>query len=543
MRYNLLAVLAVLLWSACAQVVAPSGGAMDQKGPALVSSEPINKSTQVNPKHIRLRFNEYIINKDLGNQLLVSPPLPQPPDISVKNKTLHLTLPDSLLPNTTYSLYLGKGIADLTEGNVTEPITYVFSTGAALDSGWISGAVVNAKDGQPLKDANIQLYRSSRWTSDSIPYLVNPDFIGRTNAQGQFRLNYLRPGSYRVLALADANTDYRITPPDEALAFLEQPVQLDTNLRDMNLEAFVEIPKRLYLKQSSQAPGKLKLCFNRRVQSFTYKNLRAKKLPEFLHEWTAGSDTLTLWLRDTVGVDSVCLALQESGQAFDTLMMKISRKDQKGRNKNDGPSKLSLSCTCNADQPALPGDSLWLISGSPIARIDTALIVWKRRIPGVSLGKARLLSRTFLVARNLIADSVYAATFLPGAFTDLLGATHDTLVVKCPVMAENKTGNLVLEVEWPKESGAGVLERTNAKGQVVERISFSGSKRFSWKHLLPGTYNFNIIEDRNGNGRWDTGSFLEHKQPERIFRMANAPVVRANWDVESVWEPYKPEKK
>lgn len=543
MRYNLLGVLAMLLWSACAQVVAPSGGVVDQKGPILVSCEPANKSTQVNPKHIRIRFNEYIVNKDLGNQLLVSPPLPQAPDISVKNKTLHLTLPDSLLPNTTYCLYLGKGIADLTEGNVTEPITYVFSTGAALDSGWISGTVVNAKDGQPLKDANLQLYRNSRWISDSLPYASNPDFIGRTNAQGQFRLDYLRPGSYRVLALADANTDYRITPPDEAIAFMEQAVQLDTNLRDLKLESFVETPKRVYLKQSSQTPGKIKLCFNRRVQSLTYKNLRTKKLPEFLTEWTSGIDTLTLWLKDTVGVDSVCLALEEGGQPFDTLSMKISRKDEKGKGKGSGASKLSLSCSCNAEQPALPGDSLWLISGSPIARMDTSRIVWKRRIPGLSLGTTRLFSRRYKAAQNLMADSTYSVTFLPGAFSDLLGATHDTLVVKCPVMAENKTGNLVLEVEWPKEGGSGVLEISNVKGQVVERIPFSGSKRFSWKHLLPGTYNFTIIEDRNGNGRWDTGSFLEHRQPERIFRMISPPVVRANWDVESVWEPHKSEKK
>ena len=533
----------MLLWSACAQVVAPSGGVVDQKGPILVSCEPANKSTQVNPKHIRIRFNEYIVNKDLGNQLLVSPPLPQAPDISVKNKTLHLTLPDSLLPNTTYCLYLGKGIADLTEGNVTEPITYVFSTGAALDSGWISGTVVNAKDGQPLKDANIQLYRNSRWISDSLPYASNPDFIGRTNAQGQFRLDYLRPGSYRVLALADANTDYRITPPDEAIAFMEQAVQLDTNLRDLKLESFVETPKRVYLKQSSQTPGKIKLCFNRRVQSLTYKNLRTKKLPEFLTEWTSGIDTLTLWLKDTVGVDSVCLALEEGGQPFDTLSMKISRKDEKGKGKGSGASKLSLSCSCNAEQPALPGDSLWLISGSPIARMDTSRIVWKRRIPGLSLGTTRLFARQYKAAQNIMADSTYAVTFLPGAFSDLLGATHDTLVVKCPVMAENKTGNLVLDIEWPKGAGAGVLERSNVKGQVVERIPFSGSKRFSWKHLLPGTYNFTIIEDRNGNGRWDTGSFLEHRQPERIFRMISPPVVRANWDVESVWEPHKPEKK
>jgi hypothetical protein len=49
----------------------------------------------------------------------------------------------------------------------------------------------------------------------------------------------------------------------------------------------------------------------------------------------------------------------------------------------------------------------------------------------------------------------------------------------------------------------------------------------------PGEYELRIVSDRNKNGEWDTGQFFrEHRQPERVRRIARKINVKANWDNE-----------
>jgi hypothetical protein len=50
--------------------------------------------------------------------------------------------------------------------------------------------------------------------------------------------------------------------------------------------------------------------------------------------------------------------------------------------------------------------------------------------------------------------------------------------------------------------------------------------------LRPGNYSLKLVEDMNNNGRWDTGNYLEHRQPEKIYNYAEEIVLRANWDLD-----------
>jgi len=40
-----------------------------------------------------------------------------------------------------------------------------------------------------------------------------------------------------------------------------------------------------------------------------------------------------------------------------------------------------------------------------------------------------------------------------------------------------------------------------------------------------------VIYDENKNKQWDTGNYLEKRQPEEVFHLATEIDVRANWDV------------
>ena len=56
-----------------------------------------------------------------------------------------------------------------------------------------------------------------------------------------------------------------------------------------------------------------------------------------------------------------------------------------------------------------------------------------------------------------------------------------------------------------------------------------------WTDLAPGSYGLKLIQDRNNDGRWTTGSFLNDQQPERVFLDLEPVLIRAGWAVERTW--------
>jgi hypothetical protein len=69
--------------------------------------------------------------------------------------------------------------------------------------------------------------------------------------------------------------------------------------------------------------------------------------------------------------------------------------------------------------------------------------------------------------------------------------------------------------------------------ETIRRIFLEEADTFfSFDHLNPGVYSFRVIEDRNGNQRWDQANYLTKQQPEtvRYFKTDNA--LRANWELE-----------
>ena len=94
------------LFFSCAQVVAPGGGKKDIVPPKTVKYIPDSAQTNFNSKSIQITFDEFVQLKDLNNQLLISPPVNTPPEITIKNKTINIAFDkeETLKPNTTYCI-------------------------------------------------------------------------------------------------------------------------------------------------------------------------------------------------------------------------------------------------------------------------------------------------------------------------------------------------------------------------------------------------------------------------------------------------------
>jgi hypothetical protein len=227
LRNSLLFVFFVLIGIAlsnCAKMGSLQGGPRDVTPPKVVNSTPENYSVNFNKDKVEITFDEFIVLDNVNQELVISPPLPDRTDVRLKNKSILIELQNDLLDSTTYTLNFGQSVKDNNEGNILENFEFVFSTGSYLDSLSIYGRLLNSFDNTPPKDpVSIMLYGN---IYDSVVYKEKPVYIGKTDKEGYFAINNLRPDTFKVFALKDLNFNFLFDLPNEEIAFLDSAIYL-----------------------------------------------------------------------------------------------------------------------------------------------------------------------------------------------------------------------------------------------------------------------------------------------------------------------------
>lgn len=221
----------------CAQIVAPTGGPKDTIPPYLVKAIPPDSSLHFNSKRIELFFNKFIQLSNLQKQLIIAPTPKRQPQIRPKLRSISIDWNDTLKPNTTYIINMGDAIEDVDEGNQLKNFRYVFSTGNYLDSLEIRGRIITARTGLPDSTAAVMLYVK---TEDSVVSKEKPVYYTRTNGDGSFLFQNLPHGQFKIFALDETNGDLEYDDSTEAIAFLDKPLQVDSNISGVNMLSFLE---------------------------------------------------------------------------------------------------------------------------------------------------------------------------------------------------------------------------------------------------------------------------------------------------------------
>jgi hypothetical protein len=66
--------------------------------------------------------------------------------------------------------------------------------------------------------------------------------------------------------------------------------------------------------------------------------------------------------------------------------------------------------------------------------------------------------------------------------------------------------------------------------RILKEITAIQSGNYEFPYLLPKEYKLKFIHDLNGNGKWDTGKYLQKLQPEPVEFLPKSITVRSNWD-------------
>lgn len=195
--------------------VGPQGGPRDSIPPIVVMMIPNDGTTNFAAKRIELQFNEYLQLDNVAENVFLSPPTKQAPEVRAVGKKIFVNFLDTLRDSTTYTLEFGSAICDFTEKIPIVGFSYSFSTGDVLDSMEIRGRVVNSEDLNPISGIVVGLHADVHDSAFASSQFEN---ITKTDTAGLFVIRNIHPGRYRIYALGDISRDY-IYQPGEGLAF------------------------------------------------------------------------------------------------------------------------------------------------------------------------------------------------------------------------------------------------------------------------------------------------------------------------------------
>lgn len=535
-----------LLLTSCAQVVRPTGGKSDTEAPIVLKYLPENKSLQFRSKTFSILFNEFFVVKDVSKQWIISPPLKNTPEYKIKGKLLTITIEDTLKENTTYNFNFGKSITDVNEGNEIVGLTYIFSTGAFIDSLQLSGGLSQAYNNAREKEALVMLYEESRCKEDSFPYKMLPDYFAIADAVGNYTMKYVKPGKYRAIALKDANSNYLFDSFEEAIGYSDTLINLTTNT-NLDFKMFKEVEEKTYLKgKSSNEYGSFSLFFNKAIPSLELSALHVSKQKDWAYiEMSKAKDTVNIYLKD-FSIDTLKLVLKNNSVAFDTVEMAVLPKEKfTSKTKRTFAPKTNLKIQpANGSEKDL-NTPVIISFNHPIETINLDSILFlegKTKLP-FKLLKIDSVGKKFELLCKLSSDSSYKLTFLPNAVKDCFGYTNDTTRSFFKVPSLESVGNLYLTIsadstKKPVDFNTEqlLLQLLNEKGDIINSQLLSNYGTVSYLNFKPGTYKVQMVVDRNKNNKWDTGNYLRKQQAERIVLMNASLNLRANWDLEEEWK-------
>lgn len=351
----------------CANIGSITGGPKDTLPPVMIASKPVMADTSVDKKKVIIIFNEYFELKDMHQEFVSSPPFKEKPDFKVKKRGLRIKFKEPLQDSITYTLRFGNAIADYNEGNILEGFEFVFSTKSEVDSFGISGNLKNAHDLKPPETAFVALFKTDE---DSIPYKELPQYMAKIDSSGDFSINQIDAGKYKVFAFVDANTnlmadffeeraflDSLVIPEvepftridtikagtfilrDSAHVMIRDSLENDTvivshvlNTYPNNLQLYLFKEKNLVQRMKDyERPerGRMNIFLDLPADpEFSITPLNFSIDPKnVVFEKNFVGDTITWWINDTTVMSNDSLEVQIAYLTQDTLGLSVTKQD------------------------------------------------------------------------------------------------------------------------------------------------------------------------------------------------------------------------
>ncbi len=587
------------LLSRCASIGTPTGGPKDSLPPVIVRLSPDNFSTNrplTGHEKIYIEFDEYIQLKDQQKEFFTSPAMKKKPLVTQRGRGVVVQLRDTLEPNTTYSLNFGSAIRDNNEGNPLHSMRYVFSTGPEIDSMFLSGYTADSYGVDSVGKSYLWFFPADSIEPvreyDSTIFKHKPAQIARAETNGIFIAQNLKPIRYRVYAVQDQNDNQIYDPGTDRVGFLDEacnPAEMpDFAIWYDSLRRYVTAEPQLYLRMFTDQAFRRQLlqehkrplqhqallsfsAAHPRIEALAFEGIPDERV--IVEPLTPGKDTLAVWfavpaeeLPDTIRgrIDyfkhDTANRLQPVSEELKLPWRKIETKEEEKEReriererrraeaageewkepakKNPFAFKLGLKGEVN------PENHLWIEFDYPLTRFDSTGVLLTQTLDDGAIADREVhfvrdtaALRRYQIRSDWQTGGHYTLTIPAGALENVAGERNDSIVGQYDVIQPEKFATLLLHVEARDPAMRYIVQLLDKSGKLVQERRDVGAGDLRFNYVAPGEAQIRVVEDRNGNGIWDTGSVVERRQPERSERYTNEKgedrfVTRPNWEVE-----------
>lgn len=513
----------ILLFS-CAQRSALTGGEKDELPPQILEVTPQNGSINFSATEISVKFNEFVKLKNIQNQLIVSPIMDEAPKLKLKGKKLIIKPTVPLQENTTYSINFGDAIVDITEDNPYPNFKYVFSTGNELDSLSYAGLLLDAFDLSPQENKFVMLYNQLK---DSIPLTQKPNYLTKTKADGSFTVTNIKQGTYKVFALDDINGNYLYDLPNEQIAFLNQPVVLDSSISEQVLYAFTKTDTIQYVKKiENKQYGKLHLELNLPSNEISIFDKNDEPIAYSFYEHNTTFTKHTFWLTDEITTSEKLIITKQNGIAIDSSVVDLlTIKDFKDTTLNI-KDNITASFDLNQEilfQSAIPINDI---------KMEKIKLLENKKVVDVLINKDSV-SSAIKLNYAFKENTSYQLKIDSGAFVSIYNLTNDSIEKSFKTKKEENYGTLKITIA-PNFADNYIFQLWK-KDELINEFYDKHIQVFVVPYLKPGEYQVKLIVDKNKNRKWDNGDYNKQLQPEKLIIYNEIITIQENWDNDIIW--------
>ena len=583
------------LFMRCANIMTPDGGPKDSIPPVIVKLDPDNFTTNFKAKKVYIEFDEFVQIKDQNKEMFVSPAMKKLPLLTTRGKGIVITIRDTLKENTTYAIDLGSAVCDNNEGNPLNAMRYVFSTGDKVDSMMCSGYTADSYKADSVSRTFIWFYIADSLPStpgyDSTIFNRKPDAIARAQNNGIFIAQNLKPVNYRIYAIGDKNDNQLYEPGTDLVGLLDtvyNPAKMpEFAIWFDSLRMYPSAEPQLYFRMFTDKAfvnqrlvdakrteqKKAFLYFNSdypQIDSLVFDNIPSDKV--LLDPQTNGRDTVALWfnvpaeqLPDTIKGKIVYYrhdSLRQLSKTREPLKLawklvetkeqqkereKIEKEREKakaeGKEYKEPNAKNPFTLKISAGKEVNPEKSFDISFGSPAVKFDStaveiAIVAEDKSLTPIKKHFERdSMNMCRWVVKAPWKEKTNYRLYIPKkAVTDVMGYENDSTVMEFTTFDPEKFATVSLNISAKRGSRYIVL-LTDSSGKTMQEMKDVTAGKYRFNYVNPGEIRLRIIEDKNGNGRWDAGDVIKGLQPERAEAYMNDRgedlfTTKMNWDFE-----------